>query len=517
MGIDQLDARKETLNNVLSFSGNPQPLVIPSFQREYKWEGTRVLDLFKHTDPDDTSFGFIGTMVFVKDKGGSLEVVDGQQRLLSLIVVLCALRDFIYSLSQDMTSTGKDPTLAAKYRGISEKSIQEETIYRSDPLSEEALVRVTFHRPSFTYIRDSYLSCIPSDLKAEAPIEAEAKLFKKNYEVVMGHLRDKYSSDTNYQRLIELLRLRIKKLRSLVVNAIYINNPDYATEVFETINATGITLRLPDLVKNFLYKSIKSEAVENDWAQIVSNCGGRDAEVERLIKYVWGIQFDTTENEIFRSIRKEVDNPQVFMGRLLKASKVFNFLQHPSTLNYSHAGLVSSDPANYKTDVVTIAENVAVFKTIQYARLILAVKFYGQDCMRIQDWVRLFKFIEAFQVRAFLTKEAQTSRIEKLYGAFSRKLYQIHVDSRKQDYKQSRVKGLLFEELPKEMLKIVPDDEFYIAFTNFRRSVSSTKEAKITKYLFARIEKKLSRNEIDIDYRNKATTLEEVLPQSFAS
>ena len=515
MGIDELDARKEILNNILSFSGNPQPIVIPSFQREYKWESTRVLDLLKHTDPDDNSFGFIGTMVFVKGHRGELEVVDGQQRLLSIVVILCALRDFIYNKGLNIEPNSKDFSLSSKYTAISEKSIQEETIYKADPLSEDALVRINFNRPSFDYIKDDFLARIPSYTTGDTPLEAEAKLFRKNYDTVMAFLADKYNSVYSHQQTIDLLRLRIKKLRGLVVNAIYINNPDYATEVFETINATGITLRLPDLVKNFLYKSIKSESVENVWAQIVSNCGGRDAEVERLIKYVWGIQFDTTENDIFRSIRKEVDNPQGYMGRLLKASKAFNFLQHPSLLNYTHANLAVTDPANYKTDLVTIAENIAIFRTIQYARLILSVKFYAQDSLKIQDWIKLFKLIEAFQTRAFLTREAQTSRIEKLYGTFSRRLYQISLEAKKQDYKDSRIKSLLFEELPREMLKIVPDDEFYVAFTGFKRGASSTKEAKIAKYLFAKIEKKLSRNEITIDYKNKATTVEEVLPQSY--
>jgi len=508
MGIDQLDARKETLNNLLSFSGNPKALIIPSFQREYKWDSAHVLDLLKHTDPDDTAFGFLGTMVFVKDAKGHLEVVDGQQRLLSLVVILCALRDFIFDISKKID----DVDLSSKYAKISERSIQDETIYRSDPVSEEALVRVKFQRPSFSYIERVFLARSEKDA-SEAPLENEAKLFKKNYEVIYAALLEKYGTNTNFKNLLELLRMRIQKLRELVVNAIYINNPDYATEVFETINATGITLRLPDLVKNYLYKSLKHNA-ENDWLQIVANCGGKDADVERLIKYVWAIQFETTENEIFRSIRKHVENPQEFMARLLKASKIFRLLQNPSIQNYNLAGLVKTDPANYKTDIVDITENIANFKTIQYARLIFAVRFHAHEVMRIQDWVRLLKLIEAFQVRAFITKEAQTSRIEKLYGNFSRRLYQIHEEASNASYKESRIKSLLFEELPKEMLKLVPDDKFLAEFAAFKRSVSSTKEAKITKYIFAKIERYLSRNEVTIDYKNKSTTIEEVYPQS---
>ncbi|MGH7241718.1 MAG: DUF262 domain-containing protein [Candidatus Saccharimonadales bacterium] len=94
---DTLDARPETIGALITFSSAPRTIRIPIYQRSYQWDESKALDLLRLSDPDTNEFGFIGTMVFVQKANQGLDVVDGQQRLLSVIIILCALRDFIYS------------------------------------------------------------------------------------------------------------------------------------------------------------------------------------------------------------------------------------------------------------------------------------------------------------------------------------------------------------------------------------------------------------------------------------
>ena len=67
--------------------------VIPVYQREYVWDDSlrdnfidNILEAFR----SETDY-FIGSMVFQKREGGTYEVVDGQQRLTTIFILVCAM------------------------------------------------------------------------------------------------------------------------------------------------------------------------------------------------------------------------------------------------------------------------------------------------------------------------------------------------------------------------------------------------------------------------------------------
>lgn len=68
---------------------------IPEFQRPFSWEKDQFEDLVDDlVGADQTKEYFLGTIVYYKDSGVRM-VVDGQQRLTSLMIHLACLRDRI--------------------------------------------------------------------------------------------------------------------------------------------------------------------------------------------------------------------------------------------------------------------------------------------------------------------------------------------------------------------------------------------------------------------------------------
>ncbi|MBW3078846.1 GmrSD restriction endonuclease domain-containing protein [Bifidobacterium simiiventris] len=69
---------------------------IPSFQRAYIWQPANVLqligDLEEASKTPDVPY-FLGSLILVRDGGTHYEVIDGQQRLVSLSIIIAALRD----------------------------------------------------------------------------------------------------------------------------------------------------------------------------------------------------------------------------------------------------------------------------------------------------------------------------------------------------------------------------------------------------------------------------------------
>jgi hypothetical protein len=108
---------------------------IPSYQRPFSWDDEQFDDLILDTkDADRNAPYFIGTMVLHKEADGTLAVVDGQQRLTSLLILLACLRDAI-----------EDP----QYKnGIQDKIMQQKRVIDGIPerVRVEVKDRAVFHK-----------------------------------------------------------------------------------------------------------------------------------------------------------------------------------------------------------------------------------------------------------------------------------------------------------------------------------------------------------------------------------
>lgn len=82
--------------------GGDKQFVIPVFQRDYSWtteQCAQMWDDIVRTSTEDDDGHFLGSFVYVHGGGGaalsSWLVIDGQQRLTTLMLLLIALRDHI--------------------------------------------------------------------------------------------------------------------------------------------------------------------------------------------------------------------------------------------------------------------------------------------------------------------------------------------------------------------------------------------------------------------------------------
>lgn len=75
---------------------------IPDYQREYDWDDEQINELIEdinEIEPNDSYF--IGHMVFEgKRNGDFFTVIDGQQRITTITIMLCCLRDIFYKKNE---------------------------------------------------------------------------------------------------------------------------------------------------------------------------------------------------------------------------------------------------------------------------------------------------------------------------------------------------------------------------------------------------------------------------------
>ena len=79
---------------------------IPRFQRPYSWDRENVDDFLDDVITRGADSYFIGSMVVYEDGSNRFAVVDGQQRLTTITLLLCALRDVFDELDDHSSAEG---------------------------------------------------------------------------------------------------------------------------------------------------------------------------------------------------------------------------------------------------------------------------------------------------------------------------------------------------------------------------------------------------------------------------
>lgn len=242
----RMDVRETTLQELF---GGPKQYLVPLYQRPYAWEARQrerlwadVLELSetRRTDPGATHF--TGSLVFstgtVVPSGMEFLVVDGQQRLTTLSILLCALRDTFREHRPE------SPVLA--------ESIHEQ--YVADRFKPgDARLKLLPTQAD----RDAYRSVV--DGGADVPDEPDASV---------SGVRDAYTYFRRELGRVQDLELtRDAVLGGLVFVSITAKDEDNVYRIFESLNNTGMRLTQGDLVRNDLFMRLghRGESAYSSW------------------------------------------------------------------------------------------------------------------------------------------------------------------------------------------------------------------------------------------------------------
>lgn len=124
-------------------------LYVPKYQRDYAWDEQNVIDLL-----DDIAGAiekgearhFLGSIVMTRLSAEELEIVDGQQRLATAFMILCAIRDYF--------DTHHDAARA--------KAIVDKYLATADLKTKTVLPRITLNATDDPFFQDHVIDRSPS-------------------------------------------------------------------------------------------------------------------------------------------------------------------------------------------------------------------------------------------------------------------------------------------------------------------------------------------------------------------
>lgn len=123
---------------------NGDKYLVPVYQRNYTWEKFHLQQLVQDiwdscSNTPDRNY-YIGTLVVYKTSGGLYETIDGQQRLTTINIMLCALRNEIEKKNGSFTWF-RGVNLAYQLREKASSSLQR--LYEHlDPSIELSLIHI---------------------------------------------------------------------------------------------------------------------------------------------------------------------------------------------------------------------------------------------------------------------------------------------------------------------------------------------------------------------------------------
>ncbi|GAA7583411.1 DUF262 and DUF1524 domain-containing protein [Helicobacter pylori] len=225
-----MEADATTLLNFIKDNQKNQ-LVIPIYQRLYSWEKEQCKqlwdDIVKTGGSDQIEGHFIGSILYVLDRithsNNVLFIIDGQQRLATIMLLLTALRD---------------------HWSDKREEIEDHYLINSDKDGDKKFRLILSDSD-----KDTLFSLI--DKNRREPSEPSSKIVE-NFK-----LFEEWVSNTNKLETI------FKGLEKLVIVYIALEKGKYDSQlIFESMNLKGIELTQTDLIRNYIVMETEVEKRE---------------------------------------------------------------------------------------------------------------------------------------------------------------------------------------------------------------------------------------------------------------
>lgn len=259
--VRALEAAPVTLSERL---GDDVQLYCPLFQRRYVWGKKEIDQLWSDIDTvldGQYSRRFLGALVFDDERAptareaGQYWVIDGQQRLTTLVLIVIALAKHAQSFGDNGIEIARDlysQFLVSRKRETKNHPKLRPTL--KDTQQFNNILRDSFDLGFILHI----------DVEREAG-EADGEMTKA-FKLIQMHIRKRTAlSEDGSSLSTEITLDRIERLREVLLDKlefveIRLGEAHDPNEVFDRLNNEGVKLGIIDLVRNEVLKRLKDNA-----------------------------------------------------------------------------------------------------------------------------------------------------------------------------------------------------------------------------------------------------------------
>lgn len=464
---------------------------VPRFQRPYSWTKDNVEEFWEDAVQERSGDYFIGSMVVYPGPSGSKAVIDGQQRLTTLLMLLSAIRNVAeeYGLTDLETKTHA-------------------FVERPDPADDEPRSVLQIDR-TYPFLHDQVFARGPAELNVAAGGEEQGlqDAFKRLTDYV-SQTAESISANPSIpekkkQKAIENeLRSIRNKVLDLQLIFIEVEDRDEATTIFVTLNSRGRDLEPSDLVKahllNLLPKKAHVDRPYEKWEQITDMFDKSEVAIDTTDFLVtsWQSRYEqSTKKSLVKAVRKSI-----------KKAEAADFLDELVADSRTHRAVVEPEYRNWNPGEVRARSSLEYFAAFQIHQprplLLSLLREFELGNIKTAALVRSLRAIENYHfVWNTLAGKSSSGGMSKFYGVRARALH--HAET-------AQERGSVISEFVSELNQKRPSRaEFDEELASLRVSKTQTADRRRTQFLLRRLyESHSPTNAFDL-----TLTIEHIKPQ----
>jgi uncharacterized protein with ParB-like and HNH nuclease domain len=472
---------------------------VPDFQREYVWEKDNVnklieditLELYDENDLVEEAEYFLGSIVVFLDESGISQLIDGQQRLTTIYLTFCVIRDYLIELGEPSQS------IEGFIAGVSQDIETGKDVHN---------YKLTLQYGDGSEVLKDIASGKLDVIKIDTKKSASVKRIVEAYQAIYDFLSDRFVQDadlirkfsSNFSQKVKLIKIETPNLKN-------------ALKVFETINARGVGLSSLDLLKNYLFISISQksnidpkdywEKLKKQWDKLTKNLHSCGEQPMQFLRYYIMSHYDVNlsnnfpEEAIYEWITSNAskykidESPFDFIEELVKVSEYY--------VHFAKAENIDGSENYYLKNIKKLQGRYSQHFVLLLAGKSLSMDLFTKLCHQVEN------LLFVYTITRYTRKEIN---IVRNFSQWSQKLRHIRTS---EDFDH-----FINEYFTKELRSLSRD--FDLIF--FELTESKIARSRM-RYILARLSQYLdeqaygSRNTLD-SYLNKSVTIEHILPKS---
>lgn len=464
--------------------------IIPRYQREYSWG---IDNLVTFWDDVHTEREFFFGSVVLKDpenRGDRIEIIDGQQRMLTMTILYAAIRDVIRELGDSEIANGVHSQYIIQRRGIRDS---EYIIQPTDGLRDYFERSIQSRNPNF-----------------REPGTKEHKRVQRNYNWLKKKIQERLISES-LEGNIHILSDLIERMNAMQIIRIKVTDSYDAYRIFETVNATGVDLSVADLLKNMVFRNLLpdensgEDTAQKKWTEMKENLAEINIEVARFVRYHWISSRETvTMGNLYKSVKAKTQMYawEELLSSLHSDSKLLNNLMNGTIPNPRSLG-----------EVQRINSKLKAINEMGFSQCYVLLLSILRNRERLNlSWGELYELvseIENFNFVYHTICSRPANRVETFYSRTAIAIQEITNDEDGRNRFQSRIESIYNEldELKPSRVEFVED------FKSRTKYTTSTKKKNLIRYILARIEERDYPEQVAERPIDNSISIEHILPQ----
>lgn len=434
---------------------------------------------------------FLGSIVLKRtSESDRTEIIDGQQRMLTMTILFAAMRDLLSDLGQDKVANE-----------LHNRAI----VHSPDLLSEDVIILPT---PG---LRDFFKRSVQSSEPDFAnPVTPEEKRVVRNYTWLKNELRA--GLETYDGRPEKFVTDAYNSVRNLKIIEIVVTDEYDAYRIFESVNATGVDLSVSDLIKNMIFSNVRPtndglDPAEQSWSKMRKTLEEIGVDIARFVRYHWISRSEfITQSQLYKEVKRQTEENTGWEDLL------YSLTEDAGRLSVLMQGEIPN-PKSLR-EIERINSSLLAIRSMGFSQCYVLFLSLLRNQKRLNiAWdvfSNIVQKIEEFNFKYHAVCRLPANRVERNYSSWANAIQSLPAT----EIGQLRM-GSTIAEIEDSLNKLMPSrDDFLSEFPSRTSYNSSLKRKNLIRYILGGIEK----SEFESEYKERpidsSISIEHILPQN---